>query len=270
MSTTLTETVQRLHNSDDGEDNDRVLDHGYGRSGISEIEEEEESSSQLAETHRNGAMATIREEHGDDSVYVAVGKSETSMVALSWAIKNLVSHSPSTTILYLIHVFPEIKHIPNPLGAGMIPKDQVSSEQVESYMAQERGKRRELLNKFLHSCSASKVEVDTILIESDMVAKAILDLIPILHIKNLVIGTNKSNLRKSKSKRGNGIADQILQSEPEGCKVRIICEGKEVTEQILRSPTLSPSPRPNSNENSMHVKEVHQQKNMTSCICFNF
>jgi len=39
----------------------------------------------------------------------------------------------------------------------MIPKDQVSPEQVESYMAQERGKRRELLNKFIQLCSASKV-----------------------------------------------------------------------------------------------------------------
>jgi len=43
------------------------------------------------------------------------------------------------------------------VGVGMIPKNQVSPEQVESYMAQERGKRRELLNKFLQLCSASKV-----------------------------------------------------------------------------------------------------------------
>ena len=43
------------------------------------------------------------------------------------------------------------------VGAGMIPKNQVNAEQVESYMAQERGKRRELLHKFLQSCSTSKV-----------------------------------------------------------------------------------------------------------------
>lgn len=40
-----------------------------------------------------------------------------------------------------------------------------------------------------------QVKVDTLLVESDMIAKAILDLIPILNIKKLVLGTNKSNLR---------------------------------------------------------------------------
>lgn len=40
-----------------------------------------------------------------------------------------------------------------------------------------------------------QVKVDTILIESDMVAKPILDLIPILQIKTLVIGANKFHLR---------------------------------------------------------------------------
>lgn len=40
-----------------------------------------------------------------------------------------------------------------------------------------------------------QVKVDTILIESDMVATAIRDLIPILNIRTLVVGTAKSNLR---------------------------------------------------------------------------
>ena len=61
----------------------------------------------------DGPMATISEgnEGEEDSVYVAVGKSETSMEALTWTLKNLATPS---TIVYLIHVFPEIKHIPNP------------------------------------------------------------------------------------------------------------------------------------------------------------
>ncbi|KAI4298838.1 hypothetical protein L6164_032354 [Bauhinia variegata] len=44
----------------------------------------------------------------------------------------------------------------------------------------------------------------------------------------------------------------------------------QVNEQILESPyPLSPLPRASSKENSMSVKE-DQQKNSTSCICFNF
>ena len=112
---------------------------------------------------------------------------------------------------------------------GKIPKNQVSQEQVQSFMDQERNKRRELLQKFLNACSSSKVhkppmynfkgtclcfrvnlfnlnnnkkklmikqvKVDTILIESEMVSKAILDLIPIVNIRKLVLGTTKSSLR---------------------------------------------------------------------------
>ncbi|TKY53902.1 U-box domain-containing protein 35 [Spatholobus suberectus] len=185
------------------------------------------------------------------------------MDALSWTLKNLTTQS---TMIYLIHVFPEIKHIPNPLGTGMIPSNQVSAEQVESYIAQERGKRRELLQKFLQSCSTSKVKADTILIESDLVAKAILDLIPILQIRNLVIGATK---RKSKSRKGNSIADQILQNAPQGCKVRIVSEGKEVNEQMMSPPPQALTTRTSANDTSLTTpkKEDHQHDSV-SCICF--
>ncbi|KAJ1428635.1 UspA [Sesbania bispinosa] len=242
-------------------DNSKMFN--YGSTSVSEIEEENSNSSQLylndGPTPIPIPMATISEEENEaeDTVYVAVGKSDTSMEALSWTLNNLVTPS---TFVYLIHVFPEIKNIPNPLGVGMIPKEQVSPEQVESYMAQERGKRRELLHKFLQSCSASKVKADTILIESDFIAKAIIDLIPILQIRKLVIGANKSQLRKLRSRKGNGIADQVLQNAPESCKVRIVCEGKEVNEQIARAI---------ANDSSMSQKE-DQQNEWLSCACFNF
>ncbi|KAI9123366.1 hypothetical protein K1719_004666 [Acacia pycnantha] len=153
---------------------------------------EEEMSSEVQGRHGGSWAASAVAQVEEECVYVGVGKSETSMEALSWTLKHLIT-SPST-IVYLIHVFPEIKHIPNPLGIGMIPKNQVSAEQIESFEAQERDKRRQLLSKFLQLCSSSQVKVDTILIESDTVAKAILELVPILNIQNLVIGTNKSRL----------------------------------------------------------------------------
>ncbi|XP_065852909.1 U-box domain-containing protein 35 [Euphorbia lathyris] len=128
---------------------------------------------------------------GGDCVYVAVGKSESSMDALSWTLKNLMNGE--STMVYLIHVYPEIHYIPSPLGR--LPKNQVGPQQTEIYMAQERGKRRELLQKFMNVCSAAKIKVDTILVESDMVEKAILDLIPILNVRKLVLGTSKSTLR---------------------------------------------------------------------------
>ncbi|KAI9124127.1 hypothetical protein K1719_005427 [Acacia pycnantha] len=253
------------HDHDDN--NGQMFNQGGGSGGGScwEIEELEMSLEVAAEVE-------------EECVYVGVGKSETSMEALSWTLKHLIT-SPST-MLYLIHVFPEIKYIPNPLGMGMIPKNQVSAETIESFEAQERAKRRQLLSKFHQLCSSSQIKVDTILIESsDTVAKAILELVPILNIQNLVIGTNKS--RKSKSRKGkNGIAEQILQNVADSCRVRIISEGKEVNQQML---TMMSSPSPsvatsNSNYHNdnhqiqtlMPMKEDqdHLQNVPVSCHCF--
>ncbi|QCD79832.1 Rossmann-like alpha/beta/alpha sandwich fold [Vigna unguiculata] len=219
-------------------------------SSVCEIEEEEDHKPTLQKKEEE-------DKEEQDCVYVAVGKSNTSMHALSWTLNNMVTQS---TTIYLIHVFPQIKHIPNPLGIGMVPRNEVSVEQVESYVEQERSKRRELLQKFLQSCSSSKVKVDTILIESDTVAKPILDLIPILQIKTLVIGANKFHLRKSKSRKGNNsVADEILRNSPESCKVRIICEGKEVNEQMMISPP---------NHTSMTTQNKEDNHDSVSCICF--
>ncbi|XP_073281002.1 U-box domain-containing protein 33 isoform X2 [Primulina huaijiensis] len=190
--------------SDDGSRahyDDRLENFSGG--GVSEIEED--FSIDISSNRQMNNLVTIKEETegslfsfdfhggGDDSVYVVVWKQneEASMDALTWAMKNTVI--TSSTVVFLIHVFPETKFIPSPLGKLSV--SQVNPEQKENYMAQERGKRREFLQKFLNVCptSQSQVKVDTILIESDMEAKAILDLIPILYIKKLVLGATKSN-----------------------------------------------------------------------------
>lgn len=100
-----------------------AADHGFG--GVCEIEEEEEDRSELFEVRNNGSvqMTSLREGfggslfsldigNGEDSVYVAVGKSESSMDAVAWTLKHAVG-TPST-IVYLVHVFPEIRHVLTP------------------------------------------------------------------------------------------------------------------------------------------------------------
>ncbi|KAL0889398.1 hypothetical protein Bca101_013381 [Brassica carinata] len=227
---------------------------------INEIEEEEEDEEGYGRT----SLETVRESpfegtsgtvssSGEDNVYVGVGKGDSSMEALRWALDNLIPSS--STLLFLIHVFPETHFIPYPLGR--LAREQASQEQLEVFMSQEREKRRTLLNKFLQACSASKVKVETILVESDSVAKAIQDLITILNIKKLVIGIDKSNSRKAKSMKGNSVAEQIMRSSAaETCEVKVICQGKEieiekpVTERSPSKPSiqLQPAEKDQSNE----------------------
>ncbi|KAI8524873.1 hypothetical protein RHMOL_Rhmol13G0183400 [Rhododendron molle] len=149
---------------------------------------------------------------------------------------------------------------------GKLPISQVNREQKGNYMIQERSKRRVFLQKFLDVCSTSKIKVDTILIESDMEAKALLDLIPILNITKLVLGTTKSSLRKLRSRRGNEIAGQVLQNAPEFCEVKIICEGKEVEVGSMSEP---PSPHGSSDSpKAPHTQENQRNDSFGCSSCF--
>lgn len=97
-----------------------VPGHGFG--GVCEIEEEEEDPNELFEISHGVRMASLREDFGEslfsldvgyreDNVYVAVGKCESSTDALAWTLKHAVTPS---TIVYLVHVFPEIRHVATP------------------------------------------------------------------------------------------------------------------------------------------------------------
>ncbi|GAB4826451.1 hypothetical protein Ancab_033346 [Ancistrocladus abbreviatus] len=225
----------------------------------------------------------------EDAVYVVVGKDESSsMDALFWTLNNLFpSSSTHTQLVYLIHVFPEVNFIPSPLGNGKVPKSQVRPEQVETYMAQERGKRRELLQKFIDKCTASKVRVDTILIESDDVAKAIVELLFVLNIRKLVIGVSKSSLRL-RTRKGNGTADQILQNAPHWCEIKCICEGKDAFDdrEMVMAIDSTASPRRSSTDSNglaaksppkaaaattktpRQAEEQHSRENSFTYCCF--
>ncbi|KAL8462508.1 hypothetical protein ACS0TY_033514 [Phlomoides rotata] len=223
---------------------------------MDEIIEEELWSDEL-EVVFNPLESIREDEDTATAVYVVVwGKhndeaSRSSMDALLWTLNN-----HPHTLVFLLHIYPEIKYIPTPLGK--MPINQVNPEQKEIFMSQERGKRRDFLQKFLNLCSASQVKVDTILVESEMEAKAILDLIPILNITKLVIGATKSTVRRIRSRKGNGVADQIVQSAPDYCEVSIICDGQQIS--AVESP---PSPSPGALDPTPTI-----DSHSSACGCF--
>ncbi len=58
-----------------------------------------------------GNLVSFDVQNWEDNVYVAVGKSDSSMDALAWTLKHAVTPS---TIVYLVHVFLETWYIPSP------------------------------------------------------------------------------------------------------------------------------------------------------------
>ncbi|KAG4948901.1 hypothetical protein GLYMA_15G121100v4 [Glycine max] len=200
-----------------------------------------EDSEELFEINLKEQLDTISEEdcessvfsfdfHNDkDVVHVAVDHvGESSMEALLWTLNHAVT--PSTTV-YLVHVFPEIRLVPSPFGK--FPRSHVNPEYVNFHLTQQKSKTKELLQKFIDLCLDSKVKVEIMLIEGDNIAKAITDHVRVHSIRKLVIGITKSNLSKSVSRRRNAIANKVLKNVPEICDIKIICDGKEVIDQMI-------------------------------------
>ncbi|KAL6186944.1 hypothetical protein ACLB2K_043062 [Fragaria x ananassa] len=217
--------------------------------------------------HKNMKQDQIVQEEKVYHVAVDLMKSETSMDALLWTLSQAVAH-PSSHIktLYhvkLVHVFPPVHFIPSPLG--MLPRSKVSPKMVKNYLAQERDRRTKLLEKYVAACSTAKVKVDVMFIENGTTAKTILDLISTGNVKILVVATTKSSLRKLRSRKGTGVANQILRNaspETSCCDIKIICKGKElVIDQIIGSPSSR-----SSNANSISKQEDQDQDRSSSVI----
>ncbi|KAK6123549.1 hypothetical protein DH2020_042697 [Rehmannia glutinosa] len=176
---------------------------------------------------------------GGSDVYVAVGKNDLHVV--KWALDHVVS--PGSR-LFLVHVFPPITYIPTPallrnnfffffflslqntpladLPVGMLSKSQMSKEQVA---------------------------VDTMLVESNASAKAILELIPVANITNLVMGTKQSPLSRL-SRKGLGKGEYVQKYAPESCEVTVVYDGKKMKSR--RSQVAG-----------------HSERHFFECVCFS-
>ncbi|KAL8228305.1 hypothetical protein R6Q57_015889 [Mikania cordata] len=253
------------------------------------IEEDEDDDDNDGGYREIRLMPTIIEETKDDNgsdlfsyefdrnlndiVYLVTWRGSEELLsasvdALVWTIDSYLRESG---IVYLVHIFPELRFIPTPLGR--LPINQANPVQKANYVSDEQRKRAEYLQKFLSLCSSSKVHVETVLIESDMEAKAILDLIPILNIRKLVLGATKSTLRKLKSsskKGGGGTLEQVLHNAPSCCEVKIICEGNEVSLQdqlANETPSSSDSTAPSPHDTTIEPMQDHTDS-FIRCSCF--
>lgn len=227
-----------------------------------EIEEDESELFEINVNLCGGKLFTIKEEVEDrnlvddrslfsfdfrgeeeaDIVHVAIsgagaGESNSnnnySMEALVWTLNKIAVARPSSSrnnsVVFLVHIYPQLRFIPTPLGK--FPISNANPEQKQLHLQLEMIRRQEYLQKFIDFCFSSQVKVEILSIESDSEAEALVDLIPILNMRKLVIGIPSSkNMKKTgKSRRKrNGLTDYVIKNAPEFCKVKIICGGEEI------------------------------------------
>ncbi|XP_038709611.1 U-box domain-containing protein 33-like isoform X2 [Tripterygium wilfordii] len=193
-----------------------------------------------------------------DDVYVAVGKDDLDV--LKWVLDHAVS--PSTRV-FLVRVFPPITHISTPVGR--VSKSQLSREVLRVYTNEENNKRRKLMEKYIRLCNDAKVTVDTMFVESKAIAKAIVDLVPVLNITKLVIGSKSppcSSQYAEESWQKLRKGEFVKKNAPDYCEVTIIHGGKKTVDSEQDTEPLQSSSLPRSN------KKDNFQRNIFDCACF--
>ncbi|KAL8123419.1 U-box domain-containing protein 36-like [Apium graveolens] len=206
-------------------------------------------------------------DEGIADVYVAVGKNDLDVIR--WVLNHAVL--PGSRV-FLVHVYPPIAYIPTPVGR--LTSSQLSNEQVQIYIKEENNKRRNLLQKYINLCTDARVPVDTMLVESNAVTKAVLDLIPVLNITNLVMGTKRPPIRLIKKSAGK--AQHVQKSAPEYCEVTIVYDGKKVVDGDDQKVVDGKQQQSNEGVSSIVASDRRKSKSaqqpprtFLDCICFS-
>ncbi|KAH9318520.1 hypothetical protein KI387_020289, partial [Taxus chinensis] len=103
---------------------------------------------------------------------------------------------------------------------GRLPRSQVAQDMVDSCIKEEEEKRRKLLQNYLDMCSDAKVKAETVMIESDMAHKSLVEVISVLNISKLVMGTKPAThpMTRKLKRMGPGKAEYVQRHAPHFCE----------------------------------------------------
>lgn len=142
--------------------------------------------------------------------------------AVRWAAEHLV---PIYDRLVLVHVIPAITSVPTPSGDS-IPIEELNANVVEMYVKEIKVKAEEIFIPFKKLCKTKKIE--TLVLESDNPASALLTYVTDFSIKSLVMGSSTSCFITRKLK-ANGLPSLVLKHAPEACEVYVVARHRLIT-----------------------------------------
>ncbi|KAH6809427.1 hypothetical protein C2S51_027210 [Perilla frutescens var. frutescens] len=214
---------------------------------------------EIGEVSESKSIVASRDGGATSDVYVAVGKNDLHV--LKWALDRVVL--PGNRV-FLVHVFPPIAYIPTPVGR--LSRSQLSKDQLQVYIREESNKRKHLLDKYIQLCNESKIAVDTMLVESNASAKAILELIAVANITHLVMGTKQSPFSRL-SRKGLGKGEYVKKYAPAYCEVTVVYDdGKKMKDQQPQNREESKS-KTAANQRPQVAK--NSERHFFECVCFS-
>ncbi|TXG61604.1 hypothetical protein EZV62_012967 [Acer yangbiense] len=151
------------------------------------------------------------------SVAIAVngGTGSGSRRAVRWAAENLM---PKADRFVLVHVIPSITSIPTPSG-DCIPVTELDENVVKLYVQDVKLKTEEIFIPYKKLCMTRKVE--TLVLEGDNPATALLSYVSEAGINILVLGSCSMNCIMRKIK-GPGVPTTVMRCMHSSCDVYIV------------------------------------------------
>ncbi|XP_065849433.1 U-box domain-containing protein 34 [Euphorbia lathyris] len=151
--------------------------------------------------------------------------------AVRWAVDNLL---PEAERFILVHVIPSITSVPTPSGAR-IPVEALDENVVALYVQEVKVKSEEIFIPFKKLCKIRKVE--TLVLEDDNPANALIDYVSESGISCLVLGSWSPNciIRKLK---GPGVPVSVLNFAPMTSDIFVISKRK-IIKKSIRSSSIS-------------------------------
>ncbi|GMY36344.1 U-box domain-containing protein 34 isoform X1 [Fagus crenata] len=161
--------------------------------------------------------------------------------AVRWAVENLM---PTADRFVLVHVMPKITSIPTPSGE-YIPVEELDENVVAMYMEDLKLKFEVIFVPFKKLCKTRKME--TLVLEDDDPATALLRYISESGIKSLVLGSCSSNFVTRRLK-GPGVPTTVLGCASGICDIYVVSRDKIITKPA------------NSSSASENMHTMHTQR----------
>ncbi|KAH7669528.1 Adenine nucleotide alpha hydrolases-like protein [Dioscorea alata] len=170
-----------------------------------------------------GVAPVRREEENEapEKVFVAVGKDfKDGKTLISWVCQN----TPKEKKIVLVHVHRPAQMIP--MMGSKFPASQLAEQQVKAYRQVEKQKMNKGLDEYLLFCSQLKFQAEKLVIETDDVAKGLIEVISQHRITNLVMGAaaDKQYSKKMKAPKSK-TAINVQQQADQSCKIWFVCKG---------------------------------------------
>ncbi|KAG8070322.1 hypothetical protein GUJ93_ZPchr0006g45088 [Zizania palustris] len=157
--------------------------------------------------------------------------------AARWAAAGLPGDGRATAIS-VVHVIPPLRFVPSPSGE-QVPAARVGREAAEAYARDRHERAQEALRPFRRIFGAANVTVDTVVLESDGAAEALIRYAAKSGVRSLVLGSASLGwFRRAMS--SPDVPTAVLKTTEIPCNVFVVSKRRLIM-KVTRYPQMSKS-----------------------------